>query len=135
MNAKGPPENTGSYAITIDEARRLVRVEVIGLVDANIAMPMVTDARAAAMPRGFNILYDFMRATPGKIGSGDVFWFPRNIPALATKDAGLIRIAALHPPQAREIMRFWETSFRNMGLKARAFEEEPAALAWLAKHG
>ena len=132
MSGKGPPDETGRYALEIDEERGLVRVTVHGVVNAELAAPMVTDARAAAMPRGFNILYDFLAAERGNVASGDVFWYARNIPAVGAKDAGRIRIAVLHRPEVAGLMGFWETAFRNIGLPARAFEDEAAALAWLA---
>ena len=120
------------YSISVDERRHLVIVVVEGVVDAAQAMPMVTQARATAAGRGFNILYDFHAAMPGDIKTGDVFWFPRRIPALGTAAARRTRIALLYPAAQTEFARFWETTFQNAGLNARAFEEEAAALAWLA---
>jgi len=120
------------YSISVDERRHLVIVVVEGVVDAGVAMPMVTEARNQAAGRGFNILYNFHAAVPGDIKAGDVFWFPRRIPALATAAARRTRIALLYPAAQGEFARFWETTFQNAGLNARAFEEEGAALAWLA---
>ena len=133
MSSKGPPENAGRYAITFDEDRGLVRVTVVGVVDANLAPAMVAEARAAAMARGFNILYDFLLATPGNVGTGDVFWYPRKIPVLAGQEARRARIAVLHRPEVAPLMAFWETAFMNAGLTARAFESEAQALAWLGR--
>ena len=123
------------YSISVDERRHLVIVVVEGVVDAAQAMPMVTQARATAAGRGFNILYDFHAAVPGDIKTGDVFWFPRRIPALATAAARRVRIALLYPAAQQEFARFWETTFRNAGLNARAFEDEATALAWLGESG
>jgi len=133
MSDKGPPETTGRYAIAIDEARGLVRVTVTGVVNAELAPAMVGEARAAAAPGGLNILYDFLQATPGNVGTGDVFWYPRRIPALGGQEATRTRIAVLHRPEVAPLMAFWETAFANVGLKARAFEVEAQALAWLAR--
>ena len=123
------------YSISVDERRHLVIVVVEGVVDAALAMPMVTEARTQAAGRGFNILYDFHAAVPGDIKTGDVFWFPRRIPALATAAARRVRIALLYPPAQTEFARFWETTFQNAGLNARAFAEESSALAWLDQSG
>jgi hypothetical protein len=133
MSSKGPSDSAGRYAIAFDESRGLVRVTVIGVVDANLAPTMVAEARAAAMDRGFNILYDFLQATPGNVGTGDVFWYPRKIPVLAGQEARRVRIAVLHRPEVAPLMAFWETAFTNAGLTARAFESEAQALAWLAR--
>ena len=121
------------YSISVDERRHLVIVSVEGVVDATVAMPMVTEARMQAAGRGFNILYDFHAATPGDIKTGDVFWFPRRIPALATAAARRTRIALLYPAAQQDFARFWETTFQNAGLSARAFEDEASALAWLGE--
>jgi len=123
------------YVIRVDEGRNVVIVEAIGNIDAATATPMVTEARAAAAARAFDILYDFRQAAPGDLKAGDVFWFPRRIPALAKPEARRVRIALLYPEEQREFSRFWETTFQNAGLRARAFDEEAAAFAWLAEAG
>jgi hypothetical protein len=123
------------YSIAVDEARRVVVVTIQGVVDAELAMPMVSEARKASAPRGLPILYDFRLATPGKISTTDIFWFPRNIPALTSPEAKRLRIASLHDdsPAQQAIGTFWETTFRNVGLQARAFRDEAEAFAWLAE--
>jgi len=121
------------YRVEMDEPRGAVRVVVDGIVDAGTARSMVADARAAAGPRNLAILYDFRRAVPGKLTTADVFWFPRSIPALATPEARRVRVAVLHDGSQGALMAFWETSFRNTGLQARAFDDEAQALAWLGE--
>ena len=123
------------YTVSVDERRRLVIVEAVGPIDAAVAEPMVTEARAAAAAQAFNILYDFRRATPGDLKSGDVFWFPRRIPALASPQARRVRIALIYPPEQQELARFWETTSQNAGLRSRAFESEADAEAWLNEAG
>lgn len=122
-----------AFKISLDGGRRVVNVQVTGVIDAASAPVMVTEARSVASKEGFNILYDFREAVPGDVKNTDVFWFPRNIPALSKPDAGKTRTALLHRPPAREIARFWETTFSNVGLQARAFENEAEAYAWLAE--
>ena len=123
------------YAIRVDEGRHVVIVEAVGMIDTATATPMVTEARATAAARAFNILYDFRAAVPGDLKTGDVFWFPRRIPALAKPEARRVRIALVYPEAQREFARFWETTFQNAGLRARAFEDEAAAYTWLEEAG
>jgi len=122
-----------AFKISLDGERRVVNVVLTGIIDVSTAPVMVTEARSVATESGFNILYDFRNAVPGDVKNTDVFWFPRNIPALTKPDAGRTRTALLHEPPARELAHFWETTFRNVGLQARAFEDEAAAYAWLAE--
>ena len=123
------------HTIRVDEGRNLVIVEATGAVAAAAAEPMVSEARAAAGIHGFNILYDFRAATPGDIKTGDVFWFPRRIPALAKPEARRVRIALVYPPAHEEFARFWETTSQNAGLRSRAFASETEAVAWLNEAG
>ena len=122
------------HSIAVDEARQVVVVTITGTVDAELVMPMVVDARKVSAQRGFAILYDFRRATPGKLSTTDVFWFARNTPA-NSPETRRVRIASLHDGSEaqRAIGAFWETTFRNVGLPARAFHDEAEALAWLAE--
>ena len=122
-----------AFKISLDGERRVVDVVMTGIVDISTAPVMVTEARSVAAENGFNILYDFRNARPGDVKNTDVFWYPRNIPALAKSNAGRTRTALLHTPAARELAHFWETTFRNVGLQASAFEDEAAAYAWLAE--
>ena len=108
-------------------------VEAVGPLDVANLTPMVTEARAAAAGRGCNILYDFRETTLGDIQTGDLFWFPRRIPALAKAEARRVRIALLYPANHVAFARFWETTFQNAGLRARAFETEGEAHAWLGE--
>jgi hypothetical protein len=122
------------YAISPDDGSGVLTVVVSGTIDADIAPPMVTEARAAAAARNAgSILYDFRGAAPGKVSGADIFWFPRNIPALATPGARRTRIALLTRTEHAPIARLWETSFTNVGLQARAFHDEEAARRWLAE--
>jgi hypothetical protein len=122
------------HTIRIDESRRVVVVGVTGAVDVEMAKPMVAAARAAAASRGFDILYDYRGAVPGDIKPADLFWFPRKAPELTEPEARRMRVAALHLPLPahRELIQFWETAFNNLGLPARAFEDEAEAYSWLA---
>jgi hypothetical protein len=85
-----------------------------------------------ANPKRFNLLYDLRGATPGDLQKPDVFWFARNLPPLPESAAWGLRIAALHQSPQRDFMHFWETAFKNVGLSAKAFEDEAEAFAWLA---
>jgi hypothetical protein len=78
------------------------------------------------------LLYDLRAASLGRLDSSDIFWWPRTIPALKDSTAARVRVATLHNEAQRPIIEFWETAFRNAGLNARRFEDEAAALAWLA---
>ena len=122
-----------AFKISLDGERRLVIVLATGVMDVSNAAVMVTEARTVAVKEGFNILYDFRDARPGDVKNTDVFWFPRNLPVLSAPSAGRTRTALLHRPPERELSRFWETAFSNVGLQARAFESESEAYAWLAE--
>lgn len=119
------------HTIKIDTVKRVVRVLVSGIFDAEEAPLMTTDARRAASESGFNILYDIRQARPGKIENSDLFWLPRTVPALKEPQAPRVRIATVYLAPQRPIVDFWETAFRNVGLNVRGFEDEDAAVAWL----
>jgi hypothetical protein len=114
-----------------DTERRLVRVTLDGVYDKPIIEKMVAGAREASAKKGWNILYDMRAATPGKITPADIFWFPRQHPALQSPAAATVRVASLHDARHTEVAAFWETTFRNVGLQARAFTDEAEAIAWL----
>ncbi len=120
------------YTITIDTVGRMVRVLVSGVFDAEEAPRMATEARRAAAESGFNILYDIREARAGKLENSDLFWLPRTVPALKESKAARVRVATVYVAEQRPIVQFWETAFRNVGLNARAFEDERAAAAWLS---
>jgi hypothetical protein len=122
-----------TYSIRIDAERRVVYVVVAGVFNADAAPQMTTDARSAAAASGFNVLYDIRAAVPGNLENGDVFWWPRNIPILKSPEARRVRAAVLHAELHRPIVEFWETAYRNVGLQARGFEDEAAALHWLVE--
>ena len=119
------------YTVTVDTAKRVVRVLVSGKFDAAEAPRMTTDARAAAAESGLNILYDIREARAGKLENADLFWLPRNVPVLKDPKASRVRVATVFVERQRSIVEFWENAFRNVGLNARGFLEEDAAIAWL----
>jgi hypothetical protein len=122
-----------AYRIDVDEVRGLVIVTATGPFEPQSTIPMITEARGLAGPRRFNLLYDFRGATPGSVGESEVFWYARKLPVLREANARQVRVALLHKPKDRELANFWETTFRNVGLKTRAFEQEAEAFAWLAQ--
>ena len=120
------------YSVRVDADKRVVRVDVSGIFDAAEAPRMTTDARRAAAESGFNILYDIREARAGKLENADLFWLPRNVPALKDPKAARVRVATVFIDCQRPVVEFWENAFRNVGLSARGFEDEEAAIAWLA---
>ena len=120
-----------AFDVQAEEARRLVVVTVKGTYDGKSVLEMVTAAREAATARGWNILYDMTRATPGDMTSAELYWLPRRVPVLGAPEAGRIRVAVVHSPAHAALAEYWETTFRNTGLQARAFSEDAAAVAWL----
>jgi hypothetical protein len=121
-----------SYRVEEDHGRRLVHVVIEGAFDKRDVAAMVAQARERSSARGWNILYDVRAARPGDMGPGDLFWIPRNHPALRDPKARAVRVAVIHPPALADLAAFWETSFRNAGIDARAFSDEAAVMAWLA---
>lgn len=121
-----------TFRVEEDAALGLVRVTVEGVFEVPEIDAMVGQARELASAHRWNTLYDMRSARPGRMGPGDVFWMPRELPALRGAEALGVRVATLHPAELAPIADFWENSFRNMGLQARAFLDEPQALAWLA---
>lgn len=109
-----------------------MRVTLQGAFDKREIEEMVTRAREASATHGWNILYDMRAAEPGKMSPADVFWFPRQHPSLQAAGAATVRVASLHQPKHSAVATFWENAFRNAGLQACAFTDEPAALEWLA---
>ena len=120
------------HEVKVDEARGIVVARFQGTTLRDEVMEMVDAARTAAAARGMNILYDMRMAQPG-VSSGELFWFPREIPALREPLAGRVRVATLTSPEGLPIAKVWETVFRNAGLQALAFSDEAAALAWLTQ--
>jgi hypothetical protein len=121
------------YEISVDTANRLVRVLVTGVFNAEDAPRLTTDARRVAAENGFHrILYDVRVAKAGKIESSDLFWLPRNVPALKDPKAARVKVATIFVEPQRPIVEFWENAFRNVGLSARGFLTEAAALDWLS---
>lgn len=120
------------YTIGDDEARRLVVVAVRGADEAKTVAAMVAEARERSASRGWNILYDVRDALPDGVSSAELFWMPRKLDALRRPEARRTRVALLHLARHAELARFWEATFTNVGLQARAFEDEAAALDWLA---
>jgi hypothetical protein len=118
------------HEVKVDEALGIVVARFEGTTLREEVMQMVDAARTAAAARGMNILYDMRAARPG-ISSGELFWFPREVPALREPLAGRIRVATLSSLEGMPIAKVWETVFRNAGLQAQAFSDEAAALAWL----
>jgi hypothetical protein len=119
------------YSVRIDADERVVRVDVSGVFNADDAPRMTTDARGAAAASGFNVLYDIREARAGKLENADLFWLPRNVPALKDPRAARVRVATVFVESQRAIVEFWENAFRNVGLDVCGFEDESAALAWL----
>jgi hypothetical protein len=119
------------YSVKVDAEKRVVRVDVSGAFDAAEAPRMTTDARRAAAESGFHILYDIREARAGKLENADIFWLPRNVPALKDPKAARVRVATVYVECQRPIVEFWENAFRNVGLSARGFEDEDAAIEWL----
>jgi hypothetical protein len=119
------------YSIRVDADERVVRVDVSGVFNADEAPRMTTDARSAAAASGFNVLYDIREARAGKLENADLFWLPRNVPALKDPKAGRVRIATVFVESQRAVVDFWENAFRNVGLDVCGFQDEAAALAWL----
>lgn len=122
-------------SIRTDDARRLVVAQLTGTFGLEDVVALVKDARELAHARGYALLYDLSQATPGDISMGDVYFLPRRLPVLSGPAALKSRAALVYPKAFEYFARFWETAFNNMGLRAKAFEERAAALAWLDSAG
>lgn len=119
------------YSLKLDVGRRIVKVVFASRCDTEEVSRAVTDARNAASEQVVGIVYDMRGCTPGGMTLADAFWLPRRHPAIR-HDAQKLRIAAIYPQHMEELARFWETTSRNVGLKASAFPDEESALAWIA---
>ena len=119
------------FTVQIDSGCGVVRAVAVGALTRVGTQQMVAAARAAGRTHGgMPILYDLRGATPGQVGKSDIFWMARESPALRNGHA-MMRIATLFVAQHRATARFWEDSYRNAGIEARAFESEQEAIAWL----
>lgn len=119
------------FSVRIDAALGVVVVAASGAMSRIGTGQMVASARAAgAAHGGLPILYDLREASPGQIAKSDIFWMARTSPGLGNGHSH-VRIATLFPAAFGATARFWEDSFRNAGLDARAFEREEDAIAWL----
>lgn len=119
-------------SVRADNARRIVVASLTGDTTRQKVVEMVTAARGLAATHGWNILYDLTAASPRGISPAEIFWLPRELDVLREPQASRARIATLHREEHAEAARFWETTFRNAGLQARAFTEEGEAVSWLA---
>jgi hypothetical protein len=119
------------YSVAVSPRGDVVQVEVEGQVLAAKVQPMIAEARALADQTGLPILYDMTRAVPGDVTKADLFWMARKLPSLSSPWARRVRVALVHPEQHHENARFWETTFRNLGLDVRAFTDRKEAEGWL----
>jgi len=120
-----------AYEVAIAPDSTHVVVSVTGPVLLPEVTQMVTAARALSDSSGLPILYDMSAALPGNISKSDLFWMPRKLGVLNSPWARRVRVALLHPAEHVDNARFWETTFRNLGLDVRAFTERRDAIAWL----
>ncbi|HZZ95076.1 MAG TPA: hypothetical protein VFE23_21130 [Usitatibacter sp.] len=120
------------YTLKLDVGRRLVTVVFASRCDAEEVTRAVTEARKVASDGVVGIVYDMRGCDAGGMTLADVFWMPRRHPAIAPQSARALLVAAIYPDHMEELARFWETTSRNIGIKARAFADEESALAWIA---
>lgn len=120
------------YEVQLDPARRLVVVTITGAVHAQDVGAAVMQAREQAVRHDYDLLYDMRAAQLGDISMSDLFFMPRRLEVLKTSTAGQHRVAVAYPVGQEKFARFWETTFANAGLQARAFTELEAAYRWLA---
>ena len=120
-----------AYSLQLDVGRRIVRVVFASRCDTDEVSRAVTEARNAASKHVIGIVYDMRGCDRGGMTLADAFWLPRRHPAIRN-DTPKLRIAAIYPDHLEELARFWETTSRNLGLKASAFPDEESALAWIA---
>jgi hypothetical protein len=120
-----------AHEISIPPEGGFVLVQVSGTLTADEVGRMVTAARAMSDSATLPILYDMSAATPGSVSRSDLFWMPRNMPALKSPWARRVRVGLVHPAEHGEDALFWETSFRNLGLDVKAFTSREEAVAWL----
>jgi hypothetical protein len=124
------------FTLRIDFSRGIVVVPVTGACDRNGMARMLAEARtASSVHDGLPIMYDMRGATPGDLQRADIFWLAHSAPALKDGAAAKVRVATVTPPGFRALARFWEDSFRNAGVDARAFESGDEATAWLCGGG
>ncbi len=120
------------YSIQIDGAQNIVMVRATGALTRAGVIRMVQLARAEARARrSMPILYDIRHATLERLAKADIFWIARNSPALTDPKEARVRVGALFPEEQAALARFWEDTFQNAGVQARAFPDEQSALAWL----
>jgi len=123
------------YTVRLDIARRIVKIAFASRCDADEVTRAVTEARSAAVDGVLGIVYDMRSCEAGGITLTDIFWLPRQHPSLTAESVRRLRIAAVYPDHLEELAQFWETTARNVGIRARAFRDEDLALAWIADSG
>lgn len=131
-SVSGLPPIAVAYSLQLDVGRRIVKVVFASRCDNDEVMRAVTEARNAASNHVVGIVYDMRGCDPGGMTLADAFWLPRRHPSIRN-DAQKLRIAAIYPDHMEELGRFWETTSRNVGLKASAFPDEESALVWIAQ--
>ena len=120
------------FKVHTDMQRGIISVTVTGVCTRTGTAQMMTAARAVAREARLPILYDLRGCSPGQLAKADIFWLARTVPA-ARNSSGRIRVATLFPTEHDGTAQFWENSFRNAGIEARAFENETEAVGWLTE--
>ncbi len=120
------------HVVEVDEVNCLIVIRVWGRVTIASIVPVALQERLLAQELGFGVIFDFRRAHFEIAYSEAFYWLDRHYNSV---DPSLkhVRTAHIASPSNLEFLQFLELSWSNRGARVRAFEEEAAAVKWLAR--
>ena len=117
--------------IEIDDNKRLVRVFHQGTQNMNDALQMVSQARAVAHQKSYNLLYD-LRNVQFNVNITELYYLPRNSEIFKDTKSRLIKSANVFSSDVDpELLDFMQTTAINAGMNWKSFPSIEEALAWL----
>jgi hypothetical protein len=107
----------------------LLRVDIGGTLDPTRTLELVGQVWQWVQQPGVKALLADIRALQGRSSMSETYFNIRNYPTGAIR----MRTAVLELPENMDRGSFHDTAAGNLGYNIRHFENEEAALAWLAE--
>ncbi len=120
------------YEIQLDDARKLVVVQIYGDITTDVGEEIITTARLKAAENGYRILYDVRNAKTLATIS-EWFFLPRKLDVFKWLKTRSARVAVLVTPEDAEDYRFYELVAGNVGLDIRVLHTDEDVEKWLAE--
>lgn len=122
------------YTYEIIDERRIIKVNVFGVLTTHETALMGIILRVKAYEIGYKLLFDYSQLTSIQISSGAAyFWFPDHYDNINIK-LRHIPTAILINKTNHSAFIFFENTCYNKGIKLKVFEENKKALEWLGQN-